>query len=141
MFVFVLRTYSGCFYCILNGFCDDLHHHIFLAGCSTCLTNLFKLFTVEIKSEGEYFMSCIKGRYFRRIMDECGYTSPLCQKFSPFIEVIKYEPEDFISILKTSFIYFHKCYYKYKFSNTLLAHYFLSVSFGSLLLTIDHLML
>ena len=25
---------------------------------------------VEIKSEGEYFMTSIKGRYFRRIMDE-----------------------------------------------------------------------
>ena len=29
-------------------------------------------FNVEIKSEGEYFMTSIKGRYFRRIMDERG---------------------------------------------------------------------
>ena len=25
---------------------------------------------VEIKSKGEYFMTSIKGRYFRRVMDE-----------------------------------------------------------------------
>ena len=28
------------------------------------------VFNVEIKSEGEYFMTSIKGRYFWRIMDE-----------------------------------------------------------------------
>ena len=39
-------------------------------------------------SEGKYFMTSVKGR-----------------KFRPFIEVIKYEPEDFISIIKTGFIY------------------------------------
>ena len=37
-------------------------------------------------------MTYIKGRYFGR-------------KFRPFIEVIKYEPEDFISIIKTGFFY------------------------------------
>ena len=31
--------------------------------------------------------------------------SPLCWKFRPFIEVIKYEHEDCISIIKTVFIY------------------------------------
>ena len=34
-----------------------------------------------------------------------GSASPLCMKFRPFIEVIKYEPEDFISIIKTSIFY------------------------------------
>ena len=60
---------------------------------------------VERKSEGEYFMTSIKGRYFWRIMDEARSASPLCRKFCPFIEVIKYEPEDFISIVKTSVFY------------------------------------
>ena len=32
----------------------------------------FGQFGVEIKPEGEYFMTSIKGRYFRRIMDERG---------------------------------------------------------------------
>ena len=60
---------------------------------------------VEIKSEGEYFMTSIKGRYFQQIIYECCSESSLCWKFLPFIEVIMYEPEDFISIIKTSFFY------------------------------------
>ena len=31
---------------------------------------------VEIKVEGEYFMTSIEGRYFRRIMDKAGSPSP-----------------------------------------------------------------
>ena len=60
---------------------------------------------MEIKSEGEYFMTSTEGRYFQQIMDKRNSMSPLCQKFYPCIEVIKYEPEDFISIIKTGFIY------------------------------------
>ena len=60
---------------------------------------------VEIKSEGEYFMTSIKGWYFRWILNERSSASPLCRKFHSFIEVIKYEPENFISIIKTSLIY------------------------------------
>ena len=98
-------------------------------------------------------------------MDECSSESPLCRKFRPFIEVIKYEPEDFISTLmphgcillllsytcvhitlffhhKDQFHLFnHKYYYKYDFSHTYLSHYILSLSFGSVLLTIIHLLL
>ena len=51
---------------------------------------------VETKSSGSYFMTSIKA-YIR--------ACPLCRTFRPFIEVIKYEPEDFISIIKTGFIY------------------------------------
>ena len=50
-------------------------------------------------------MTSIKGRYFHRIMDERSRASLLCQKYLPFIEAIKYEPEDFISVIKTGFIY------------------------------------
>ena len=31
---------------------------------------------------------------------------PLFQRYRPFIEVIKYKPEDFISNIKTGFIYY-----------------------------------
>ena len=52
-------------------------------------------FIVEIKSEGEYFMTSIKGQYFRRIME-------VMLEVLSFFDVIKYEPEEFISIIKTS---------------------------------------
>ena len=55
----------------------------------------------------------------------------LLWKFCSFIEVIKYLPEDFISVIKTGLILLY--YYKY-FLRIFLVHYILSVSFTPLLL-------
>ena len=74
---------------------------------------------VEIKSEGEYFMTSIKGRYFRRIMDE---------------RKLYFYYKDRLHLL------IHKYYCKYVSIHTYLLHYILSVSFGSLLSAIVHLL-
>ena len=68
--------------------------------------------------------------------------SPLCRKFCPFIQVIKYEPEDFISMIKKKrfHLVIHKYYCKYVSIHTYLSHYILCVSFGSLLSPIVHLL-
>ena len=50
-------------------------------------------------------MTLIKGQYLQRIMDKRRSARPLCQKFRPFIEVIKYESDNIISIIKTGFFY------------------------------------
>ena len=50
------------------------------------------MFNVEIKSDGEYSMTSMKGLFFQRIMEKCGSASPLCWKY-------------FISIVKTGFFY------------------------------------
>ena len=54
-------------------------------------------------------MTPIKGRYFQWIMDKHGSascrTSPLWPKFRLFIEVIKYEPQNIIDIIKTGSFY------------------------------------
>ena len=72
-------------------------------------------------------------------MDECG-ASPLCRKFCSLKEVIKYEPEDFY--YKVWFLLLiNKYYCKYVFIRTYFSHYILSVSFGSLLSAIVHLLL
>ena len=68
--------------------------------------------------------------------------SPLCQKVRPFIEVIKCEPEDFISIIKAGLFYKSiNIIVNMIFLHTYLLHYILSVLFGSLLSTFVHLLL
>ena len=81
--------------------------------------NLWKP-NVEIRSEGEYFMTSIKGWYFRRIMDE----------HSDFY----FYNKDWFHLL------IHKYYYKYVSIHTYLSHYILSVLFVSLLSEIVHLL-
>ena len=82
----------------------------------------------------------MKGLYFRQIKDERGSASPLCWKIRPFIEVIKYEPEDFISIIKTSLIYSITIIIKMEFFlRTIFCLYCLQ--FGSVLSTSVHLLL
>ena len=71
---------------------------------------------IEIKSEGEFFTTLV--HYLLEVPS--------------FIEVIKYESEDFVSIIKY--------YYKFDFLHTHLSHYILSVSFGSLLSKIVYLL-
>ena len=39
------------------------------------------VFIIEIKSSGSYFMTSIKGRYFRRIMDERGVRYQVVKEF------------------------------------------------------------
>ena len=68
--------------------------------------------------------------------------SLLCRKLGPFIEVIQYDPEDFISIIKTSFIYQSiNIVINIIIFHTFLGHYILSVSLGSLLSVIVRLLL
>ena len=52
-------------------------------------------------------MTSIKGQYFR--------ACALCRKFHPFIEVIKYEPEDFSCYKDRFLLLTHKDFCKYDF--------------------------
>ena len=57
------------------------------------------VFITEIKSDGEYVITSIKGQNFRHDGLALPRSPIIHRKFCPFIEVIKYSPSDFISTL------------------------------------------